>query len=194
MRDRHNEAGISTYRHPVCAADDVRMSLPARTPVETDVRYDASVAGAMNRVLEAERAAQSAIADFELQMHASLEQARQRRRTILERAHERIMALHARAARARAANCADTHATGASAEPRCRTGRGWRAPAGSDREVGRASDASDRGRAVEVTTRFAFLSTFRSPASMNRRFDLRSNSAKQRSLGHQTLYRALNSF
>jgi vacuolar-type H+-ATPase subunit H len=75
------------------------MNFPVQTSIETDVRYDASVAGAMNRVLEAERAAQSAIADFELQMHASLEHARQRRRTILERAHERIMALHARSVR-----------------------------------------------------------------------------------------------
>jgi vacuolar-type H+-ATPase subunit H len=53
----------------------------------------------MNRVLEAERAAQSAIADCERKMQALLEQARQRRRTILERAHDRIMALHSRATR-----------------------------------------------------------------------------------------------
>jgi vacuolar-type H+-ATPase subunit H len=63
-----------------------------------DLPYDARVAGAMNRVLEAERAAQAAIADCERRMQASLEQARQRRRNILERAHDRIMALHARAA------------------------------------------------------------------------------------------------
>jgi vacuolar-type H+-ATPase subunit H len=64
-----------------------------------DLPYDARVAGAMNRVLEAERAAQSAIADCERKVQALLEQARQRRRTILERAHDRIMALHSRATR-----------------------------------------------------------------------------------------------
>ena len=74
------------------------MSVPAQTYGEMDLRYDARVADAMNRVLEAEHAAQSAVADCERQMHLSLEQARQRRRTILERAHDRIMALHLRAA------------------------------------------------------------------------------------------------
>src|SRR5271165_4158320 len=64
-----------------------------------DLPYDAQVAGAMNRVLDAERAAQSAIADCERKMLALLEQARQRRRTILEHAHDRIMALHSRATR-----------------------------------------------------------------------------------------------
>jgi len=53
----------------------------------------------MDRVLEAERSARAAIADCELEVQASLERARERRRTILERAHDRIMALHARAAR-----------------------------------------------------------------------------------------------
>ena len=64
-----------------------------------DLSYDAQVAGAMNRVLEAERAAQSAIADCERNTHALLEQARQRRRMILERARDRIMALHLRVTR-----------------------------------------------------------------------------------------------
>ena len=64
-----------------------------------DLPYDARVAGAMNRVLEAERAAQSAIAECERKTRALLEQARERRRTILERAHDRIMVLHSRAAR-----------------------------------------------------------------------------------------------
>jgi hypothetical protein len=60
---------------------------------------DVRVADAMNRVLEAERAARAAIADCELRMQASLEQARQVRRSILERAQQRIAALHTRAAR-----------------------------------------------------------------------------------------------
>ncbi len=64
-----------------------------------DLPYDARVVGAMNRVLEAELAAQSAIADCERNTHALLEQARQRRRMILERARDRIMALHLRVTR-----------------------------------------------------------------------------------------------
>lgn len=74
------------------------MSLPAQTHRDVELRYDARVAGAMNRVLEAERSAQSAVADCEQRMLASLEHARQQRRTILERAHGRIMALQARVA------------------------------------------------------------------------------------------------
>ena len=54
----------------------------------------------MNRVLEAERAAQSAVEDCEKQCLALIEDARQRRRNILERAHERIVALHTQAAQA----------------------------------------------------------------------------------------------
>ncbi len=53
----------------------------------------------MNRVLDAERAARAVIADCEQRMHASLEHAREQRRSILQRAHQRIMALHERAAR-----------------------------------------------------------------------------------------------
>lgn len=64
-----------------------------------DMTYDARVADAMNRVLKAERTARAAIADCELKMQASLEQARQVRRTILERAQQRSVALHARAER-----------------------------------------------------------------------------------------------
>jgi nucleoside-triphosphatase THEP1 len=64
-----------------------------------DLPYDADVASAMNRVLEAERAARAAIVDCESKMQVSLEQARQERRTILERAQKLIMALHERAAR-----------------------------------------------------------------------------------------------
>lgn len=59
---------------------------------------DALVAGAMDRALAAERAAQVAIADCEQQAADGLERARQQRRTILERARARVMALHTRAA------------------------------------------------------------------------------------------------
>jgi vacuolar-type H+-ATPase subunit H len=64
-----------------------------------DPSYDARVSHAMNGVLEAERNARGAISDCELKMQALLEQARQQRRNILERAQERIMTLHGRAAR-----------------------------------------------------------------------------------------------
>lgn len=60
---------------------------------------DERVAQAMNRVLEAERSARAAIAECEVRMQASLEQARQVRRTILERAQRRIAALHIRTER-----------------------------------------------------------------------------------------------
>lgn len=63
------------------------------------MRYTDGVAGAMNRVLEAEGSAQTAIADCEQQTQKSLERARQQCRTILERAHGRIMTLHAQALR-----------------------------------------------------------------------------------------------
>lgn len=64
-----------------------------------DSSYDARVAHGMNRVLEAERSAREAVAEYELKMQALLEQARQRRRNILERAQKRIMAVHVRATR-----------------------------------------------------------------------------------------------
>ena len=54
----------------------------------------------MDRVLEAERLARSAIAECEKQCHESLEQARRERRAVLERAQQRIITLHTRAARA----------------------------------------------------------------------------------------------
>jgi hypothetical protein len=60
---------------------------------------DARVARAMDRVLEAERVSRAAIAECEKQVEESLEQARQQRRAILERAQRRIVALHTRAAR-----------------------------------------------------------------------------------------------
>ena len=75
------------------------MSLSAEAADNVELSYDASVAAAMDRVLEAERAARSAIAECELEAQASLERARQQRRSILQRAHDRIMALHLVAAR-----------------------------------------------------------------------------------------------
>lgn len=68
-------------------------------PADDASGYDARIADAMNRVLEAERAAQSAIVDCEQQQQVSLEHARQQRRSILDRAHARVMALHERATR-----------------------------------------------------------------------------------------------
>jgi vacuolar-type H+-ATPase subunit H len=59
---------------------------------------DALVAHAMNRALDAERAAQAAIADCERQAAEILEHAREQRRNILERAQARIVALHTRVA------------------------------------------------------------------------------------------------
>ncbi len=82
----------------------------------------------MDRVLEAERAARSAIAECELEVQASLEGARQQRRTILQRAHDRIMALHVRAAHTldeRIATVLEQHAQGPdlAAAPRTDAGR-----------------------------------------------------------------------
>ena len=59
---------------------------------------DALVAQAMDRALATERAAQQAIADCERQAAEMLEGARQQRRTMLERAQARIVALHTRVA------------------------------------------------------------------------------------------------
>ena len=61
---------------------------------------DAQIAVAMNRVLDAERAAQTSIAECAAQGEELVKRARQRARSILERAHARIIALHAKAARA----------------------------------------------------------------------------------------------
>ncbi len=69
-------------------------------PVSGAPADDAGVARAMDRVLEAERVARSAIAECEKQGQESLEHARQQRRAILERAQQRIVTLHTRAARA----------------------------------------------------------------------------------------------
>jgi vacuolar-type H+-ATPase subunit H len=76
------------------------MDLSTQTQHGSEVRDDMRVAHAIDRVLEAERAAQSAIAECEKQCQESLERGRQQRRTILERTHERVVALHTKAARA----------------------------------------------------------------------------------------------
>jgi vacuolar-type H+-ATPase subunit H len=76
------------------------MDLPAQTQHGSEVPDDLRVAHAIDRVLETERAAQSAIAECEKQCQESLERARQERRAILERARERVVALHTKAARA----------------------------------------------------------------------------------------------
>ena len=76
------------------------MNLPAQTYRDMDPEHDALLARAIDHVLEAERSAQIAVADFERQTIESLELARQQRRTILERAHRRIMTLHARVSHA----------------------------------------------------------------------------------------------
>ena len=67
---------------------------------DTDSHAGIRAAQAFDRTLEAERAGQAAIADHERQMAEYLEHARQRRRTILDRAQTRIVTLHARAAQA----------------------------------------------------------------------------------------------
>ncbi len=60
---------------------------------------DDATARAMNQVLEAERDAQAAVAQCERACAELLEQARHQRRSILDRAQMRIVALHARAAK-----------------------------------------------------------------------------------------------
>jgi vacuolar-type H+-ATPase subunit H len=74
--------------------------LPPQTQRDSAVPYDMRVAQAIDRVLDVERAAQFAIAECEKQGQELLEHARQQRRDILARAHNRIVALHVRAARA----------------------------------------------------------------------------------------------
>jgi hypothetical protein len=61
----------------------------------------------MNRVLQSEREAQAAFAEQERLCSEQIEQARQRRRAILEHAHARIVALHTRAAKALQQRSAD---------------------------------------------------------------------------------------
>jgi vacuolar-type H+-ATPase subunit H len=70
-----------------------------REPDDTASLPDARVARAMDRILQAERAAQSTIAECERTCADILEHARQQGRAILERAQARIVALHTRAAK-----------------------------------------------------------------------------------------------
>ncbi|HUN76397.1 MAG TPA: hypothetical protein VMU40_17930 [Steroidobacteraceae bacterium] len=60
---------------------------------------DASIARAMNRVLEAERAAERALSDCQSECDQALEHAREQGRVLLERAHARITALRERVAK-----------------------------------------------------------------------------------------------
>lgn len=80
---------------------------------DSEVPDDVRVAQAIDCVLELERAAQSAIAECEKQGQELLEHARQERRNILQRAQDRVVALHTRAAHAfdqRAAQAREQHA------------------------------------------------------------------------------------
>jgi ATPase subunit of ABC transporter with duplicated ATPase domains len=80
---------------------------------------EVAATAAMDRVLQAERHALAALAECERLSAAELEQARQRRRTILEHTQARIVALHARAAQAlerRAAEILERHLRSATAE------------------------------------------------------------------------------
>lgn len=60
---------------------------------------DARIADAIDRVLEAEHATASAIADAQTDAAATVEAAREARRLILEKARERVLQLHERAQR-----------------------------------------------------------------------------------------------
>jgi F0F1-type ATP synthase membrane subunit b/b' len=76
------------------------MDLSIEATRNADAFDDKRIAHAIDRVLDAERIAQSAVAECEKEGLAALEQARQQRRALLERAQQRIVALHIRAARA----------------------------------------------------------------------------------------------
>jgi hypothetical protein len=94
---------------------------------------DALVAAAMDRTLEAERAAQAAIAECERQSAELLERARQQRRIILERAQARIVTIHARAAASLERQAAQI---------------GAKKPQSSAPDIDQLSDPSRRGRAL----------------------------------------------
>jgi hypothetical protein len=85
---------------------DDRITLPEAEDKLASMTGDPSrsaevaIVAAMDRVLQAERDALAAVAESERLSAAELEQARQERRTILERTQARIVALHARAAQA----------------------------------------------------------------------------------------------
>lgn len=68
---------------------------------------EAPIARAFDHALEAEHAAELAVAECERQTAEHLEEARRQRRFILERAQARIVALHGRAARAAEVRCAE---------------------------------------------------------------------------------------
>ena len=100
---------------------------------DSPLSADALVARAMDRTLEAERAAQAAIADCEREAAEMLERARQQRRAVLERAQARIVALHSRAA----SNLARQAAKRAAEVPRSAAA-----------EIDRLADASRRAEAL----------------------------------------------
>jgi len=80
---------------------------------------EVAATAAMARVLQAERDALAAMAECERLSATELEQARQRRRTLLERTQARIVALHARAAQQlerRAAEILERHLRSVTAE------------------------------------------------------------------------------
>jgi F0F1-type ATP synthase membrane subunit b/b' len=77
---------------------------------------DRTVADAIERVLEAEQAAATAIAAAEAASRATIDAARAERRRILERARERITSLHERAAAQLAARVAQLDVTVAAQE------------------------------------------------------------------------------
>ncbi|MEP6548936.1 MAG: hypothetical protein ABJD53_15880 [Gammaproteobacteria bacterium] len=84
----------------------------------TGAASDRLVAAAMDRVLQSERDAQSAVTECERKCAVTIEGARQKARSILERAQRRIVALHTRAARGlelHAAEIAETHRKSAAA-------------------------------------------------------------------------------
>ena len=68
-------------------------------PTAEDARRDSAAAQAIDRVLEAEREAQTAVGACESAGSEVLEAARHRARSILERAQARTVALHGRAAK-----------------------------------------------------------------------------------------------
>ncbi|MEP6885292.1 MAG: hypothetical protein ABJC66_11130 [Gammaproteobacteria bacterium] len=74
------------------------MKSHASRSKEAGPASDDLVARAMDSVLQAERDAQTAVAECERAGGRTLEQARQQARSILERAQRRIVSLHARAA------------------------------------------------------------------------------------------------
>jgi vacuolar-type H+-ATPase subunit H len=81
---------------------------------------DRTVADAINRVLEVERAASAAIVEAELTAKVTIEAAREARRRILERARQRVMRMHERAEVRLATRLAQLDATAAADEHRAR--------------------------------------------------------------------------